>query len=545
MSDDSPVHLSRTRLDAVLFDLDGVVTRTARVHATAWKRLFDGYLRERPPDAGEDHSAFDANLDYRRHVDGKPRIDGVRDFLAARGITLPTGEPDDPPDRETLHGLGNRKNRLFRDALRTEGLELFECAVDLLRRLRAAGFRTAVVTASKNCGLILDTAGIADLFGARIDGVEAERLGLAGKPAPDPFLAAAGRLGCEPERCAVLEDAVAGVQAGRAGGFGLVIGVDRGDQQQALAEAGADLVLGDLCGLGIDAADDAPPLDAPKGIIEQLAGRLADRRPALFLDYDGTLTPIVARPEDAKLGEPMRAALRAAAAVLPVAIISGRDLDDVRALVGLDSLVYAGSHGFDIQGPNLRLELPEGVDALDDLARAAEQLAARLADVAGSQLERKRFAIAVHYRRVADTDVARVEQAVAEVARRLPALRRTGGKKVFELRPDIDWDKGRAVQWLLARTGLDGPDVLPIYIGDDETDEDAFRLLAAQSGIGILVAAQPQPSSAAFRLPDTDAVRVLLERLAEVERPQTKGNPSRTATAEAAHPEPGPPRHSR
>jgi len=207
--------------------------------------------------------------------------------------------------------------------------------------------------------------------------------------------------------------------------------------------------------------------------------------------------------------------------VMPVAFVSGRDLDDVQRLVALDDLIYAGSHGFDIRGPDLCLELPEGVDALEDLDEAASRLDEQLADVAGALVERKRFAIAVHYRRVADSDVARVDEAVAETARMLPALRRTGGKKVFELRPAIDWNKGRAVLWLLAQLGLDGPDVLPIYVGDDDTDEDAFRALAERGGIGVLVAAAPRLSSAAFRLPDTEAVGAFIGHLTESERLDT------------------------
>jgi alpha,alpha-trehalase len=515
--------LSRTRLDGVLFDLDGVVTRTAKVHAAAWKAMFDAYLRERPARAGEDRNPFDVERDYRRYVDGKPRIKGVKHFLAARGIDLPTGEPDDAPERETLWGLGNRKNALFRDALAEQGVEVYGCAVALLQRLRATGFRVAVVTASKNCDLILSEAGIADLFEARVDGVEAERLGLAGKPDPDTFLEAAARLHCEPARTAVLEDAIAGVRAARRGDFGLVIGVDRDGVPEALEEAGAHLVVSDLCGLGIDAETRAasgigPPLLGDPTLVSR---RLVERRPALFLDYDGTLTPIVERPEEARLTEAMRGSLRAAAAAMPVAIISGRDRADVRELVGLDELIYAGSHGFDIRGPDIELELPEGVDALEDLAQAADQLRQRLSNIDGAQVERKRFAIAVHYRRVADADVERVEQAVATTAQGLPALRRTGGKKIFELRPDIDWDKGRAVRWLLGQLGLDGPDVLPLYIGDDDTDEDAFRALAERGGIGILVAAAAQPSVAAFRLPDTEAVRALLDHLTASERSGT------------------------
>ncbi|MGD2019625.1 MAG: trehalose-phosphatase [Thiohalocapsa sp.] len=515
MPETAPVTFSRTRLDAVLFDLDGVVTRTARVHAAAWKAMFDAYLRERPPHEGEDHSPFDEQRDYRRYVDGRPRVKGVKHFLAARGVDLPEGNPNDPPERETLWGLGNRKNERFRQALGERGVERYDCAVDLLHRLREAGFRTAVVTASKNCDLILKEAGLADLFNARVDGVEAARLELAGKPDPDTFLEAAARLHCDPARTAVLEDAVAGVRAGRRGNFGLVVGVDRSGQADALADAGADRVVADLCAVTVtaDAIEPPPLLDDPGPLLR----RLADRRPALFLDYDGTLTPIVERPEDALLSPDMRAALRAAAEAMPLAIISGRDLDDVQALVDLPKITYAGSHGFDIRGPDIALEQPDGVDALDDLAQAAETLQARLAHIPGAQVERKRFAVAVHYRRVATELASQVEDAVAAVAERSTRLRRTGGKKIYELRPDIDWDKGRAVTWLIGELGLDGPDVLPIYIGDDETDEDAFRALAGRGGIGLLVADGEQASAAAWRLSDPDAVGELLRALTAAE----------------------------
>lgn len=513
---DPELTLSRERLDAVIFDLDGVVTRTADVHAAAWKGLFDTFLSERQAQPSEDLSPFDRDRDYRRYVDGRPRYQGVKHFLAARHIELPMGKPDDPPGQETVCGLGNLKNRLFRAILEEKGVEVYGCAVALVRRLRRAGFRTAVVSASKNCALILERAGLNDLFDARVDGIEAERLDLDGKPDPDTFLEAAHRLGVEPGRTAVLEDAIAGVTAGSRGHFGLVIGVDRDGQTQALSEAGADRVFRDLCQIeveGVAAEEPSPPLLANP---TRVSSRLEDKRPALFLDYDGTLTPIVERPEDARLSEDMRRTLRDAARTMPVAVISGRDLEDVRTLVGIPEIVYAGSHGFDIRGPDLRLELPEGVDALDDLDRAAEALAERLDAIPGARLERKRFAIAVHFRQVMERDVERVEAAVEAVHGRFEQLRRTGGKKVFELRPDIDWDKGRAVRWLLAELGLDSPDVLPIYIGDDLTDEDAFEALRGR-GVGILVAERPQLSAADYRLNDTDQVAALLRHLVDTE----------------------------
>jgi alpha,alpha-trehalase len=507
--------ITRKQIEAVLFDLDGVVSRTAEVHAAAWKQLFDGFLSELSPHAAEDASPFDAERDYRRYVDGKPRQMGVKDFLTARGIELPIGEPDDPPERDTIHGLGNRKDQLFREAIRNRGVEVDDCTVALIRRLRAAGIRNAVVTASRNCDLVLEQAGIADLFDVQVDGNTAQDSDLAGKPEADTFLEAARRLGVAPERACVIEDAIAGVIAGERGHFGLVIGVDRAGQREALLEHGADLVFENLCGIAVadlDSEDTPPELND----IQDLAQRLNEKRPALFLDYDGTLTPIVERPEDATLSGEMRQVLQQAARVMPVAIVSGRDLVDVRRMVDIDTLVYAGSHGFQIQGQGLDLELPEGLDALDDLDEAERLLTPALRGIPGARLERKRFALAVHDRQVGDDDRAQVRRAVESIHARVPRLRLTGGKRIHEFRPDIDWDKGRAIRWLLAELDLDAADVLPIYIGDDETDEDAFRALRRQ-GLGILVADRPQPSAAHYRVRDPDAVAALLRALVAAE----------------------------
>lgn len=237
-------HVADVRdLAAVVFDLDGVITRTAGIHFAAWKALFDDFLARRA--GGGDHVPFGRG-DYARYVDGRPRYDGVRTFLAARGIGLPDGTPDDPPGDDTVCALGNRKNALFREALRHQGAEVFPGSRRLLQALRPAGLRSALVSSSKNGRDVLAAAGLADAFDVVIDGNDAVRHGLCGKPHPDTFLHAAHLLGLPPQRCAVVEDAVAGVQAGRAGGFGLVIGVDRGAGRRSLAEAGADLVVNDL-----------------------------------------------------------------------------------------------------------------------------------------------------------------------------------------------------------------------------------------------------------------------------------------------------------
>jgi beta-phosphoglucomutase family hydrolase len=236
-------------IQACLFDLDGVLTKTAVVHAAAWKQMFDDYLRERSEREGEDLVPFDPTADYNEYVDGKPRYDGVRSFLGSRGIELPEGDDDDPPGAETVRGLGNRKNDLVLKLIRAHGVEAYEGSVRYLEAARDAGLRRAVVSSSANCRDVLDAAGIEHFFEVRVDGLVAEREGLKGKPAPDTFLAAARELGLGPNQAAVFEDALAGVEAGRAGKFACVVGVDRVGHADALREHGADVVVQDLAEL--------------------------------------------------------------------------------------------------------------------------------------------------------------------------------------------------------------------------------------------------------------------------------------------------------
>ncbi|MER5462387.1 beta-phosphoglucomutase family hydrolase [Streptomyces sp. NPDC002668] len=232
-----------------LFDLDGVLTRTAKVHAAAWKEMFDDYLRRRAEREGVPFEPFDAVHDYDEYVDGRPREDGVRTFLASRGIRLPEGAPDDGPDKETVNGLGTRKNALVLRKIREEGVEAYEGSVAYVSAARDAGLRRAVVSSSANCRDVLAAAGIEDLFEERIDGIVAREQRLRGKPQPDTYLAAARALGAEPGAAAVFEDALAGVEAGRAGEFGLVVGIDRTGQAAELRRHGADIVVNDLAEL--------------------------------------------------------------------------------------------------------------------------------------------------------------------------------------------------------------------------------------------------------------------------------------------------------
>lgn len=497
-----PVAIDPRYHDAVLFDLDGVITDTASLHEAAWAELFAGY----------DFTP----ADYRHFIDGKPRYDGVRDFLASRGIELPWGSPADDGD-DTVCGLGNRKQRLYLAKI-ADGVPTFASTVALARRLAELGIGIAVYSASRNCQAVLDAAGIGDLFTVRVDGVLADQLGLPGKPDPAMLLETARRLGARPGRCVVVEDAEAGVAAGRAGGFGLVIGVDRtGTARPDLLRHGADTVIGDLADVTVRAIDrrmSALP-DALRSF-GLVAGVVSARRPALFFDFDGTLSDIVDDPAAATLVPGADKALQSLAALYPVAVLSGRDLADIRTRIGIPGLWYAGSHGFEMVGPDgSHHENEVAATAVPLLAQAADELGAELATVAGVAVEHKRFAVAVHYRNAAPEAAGSVTAAVHRAGARL-GLKVTAGRKVAELRPNLDWDKGKTLEWIADRIAGQEP-LLPIYIGDDLTDEDAFDSVL-HDGIGIVVQHNEdgdRSTAARFSLADPDHVREFIERLVD------------------------------
>ncbi|MGB5380047.1 MAG: trehalose-phosphatase [Acidimicrobiia bacterium] len=509
-------------IDAVVFDLDGVITRSESVHHVSWEQLFNEYLEGRSARLQEPFEPFQPS-DYLEFVDGKPRYDGVASFLESRDISLPWGSAEDSEEAETVCGLGNRKNRYFLQRLETHGIEAYDTSVAFVRELQRQGIETALISSSCNVDEVLGAADLLDLFTVRVDGIVADELGIPGKPDPAVFVEAASRVGAEPANAAIVEDAQSGVEAGKAGGFRIVIGVDRGDQADELRAAGATLVVSDLGELSVKAVPPVPRANLPSaadhfGEIESLLGA---RKPAVFLDYDGVLTPIVEHPDLAVLSDETRAVLTDLASVATVAVVSGRDVADVRGKVQVPGIYYAGSHGFDIISPSGEPVIDERLDRfttyLAPLDAATEQLEDRLRDVPGAQVERKRFAIAVHYRRVADTNYALVEKAVRDTAPTVPSLRVATGKKIFEFRPDFDWDKGRAMRWLLGELGLDREMVTPVYLGDDTTDEDAFRVIRKR-GVGVVVGREGEPSLARFALEDTGEVTEFLARIAEAQK---------------------------
>ena len=303
-------HIDAPDIDAVIFDLDGVITKTEVVHYAAWEQLFNEYLDERSSHTAETHEPFTLS-DYLAYVDGKPRYDGVASFLTSRDIELDWGSAEDAPEAATVCGLGNRKNGLFLDRLEEDGVEAYGTSVSLVRELQRQGIGTALISASRNVTEVLAAADLSDLFPVIVDGVVADELGLPGKPDPAVFLEAAARLDALPSRSAIVEDALSGAEAGRAGEFHTVIGVDRGDHADALSAAGATVVVADLGEIDVVpvAPVDRTALPSALKHIDAIENTIDDADVVVFFDYDGVLSPIVSHPDLAVLSDETRAVL--------------------------------------------------------------------------------------------------------------------------------------------------------------------------------------------------------------------------------------------
>ncbi len=534
----------------VIFDLDGVVTQTATIHARSWKIVFDDYLRLRAKRNGEPFQEFTYQDDYLTYVDGKPRYKGVQNFLASRNIHLPFGDPADPPDKETICGIGNKKNQLFDKLLQEEGAEVFESTIALIKDLKNNGIRVGVASSSKNCRAVLKSVQLEDLFETIVDGIVSQELNLKGKPEGDIFLTAAKNLGSFPEDSVVVEDAASGVEAGRNGGFGLVLGVARENNEKELTKYGADLVVSDLAEININLINDwflrkpksfflcfdnltqAPPIFRPEHLrgeniylnpFYQRTGKsvIADNpKLTFFLDYDGTLTPIVASPELAILAPDMKRIVENLAEIHTVAIVSGRLREDVQNLVGIKGIFYAGSHGFDIEGPGGFKMIHKAAEKTIPLISAIiEQLKERLGHINGILIEEKKFSVAVHYRKVLNiTDLQFIEKVVKEMVQEHNEMRILLGKKVFEILPNIDWDKGKAVKWIMNALNIPWQPTTVFYLGDDTTDEYAFRTVITR-GTALIVSDDPEIiSTADFQLQSTVEVKEFFEQVMEISK---------------------------
>lgn len=491
---------------AVIADMDSVLTRMTSLHERAWQRTFDDYLQERNQKTGEQHTEF-SHSDYRQYLDGELRYQGAAKFLASRHIELPSGEPGDSPSAESICGLGNRKERVLMELLEREGVAVFEDALSSLRRWRLGGLKLAAISASCNCRNVLRLIELENYLDVIVDGELARELKMSGKA--DLMLEAARQLEVEPSNTVVLEDTATGIRAGSKSGFGLVIGVNRNHHAAELENAGAYAVVRNLTALRF-------PRRLPSALdsLDVLAARQPGAPLAVFLDFDGTLTPIVDHPGKAAISNAMLETVKSLAAVCTVGIISGRDRKDLESRVGIEGILYAGSHGLDIAGPGYQKSLPEAEAAIPDVDRAEIRLREALEGISGVIIERKRFAVAVHYRNVrSDVGIQQVKRVVDGVLGDTN-LRKRHGKRVLELEPAVDWDKGHAVEWLMETTEIDPNNVLVIYIGDDETDEDVFAALAGK-GVSVRVGEEVSTSLADYRLAEPEDVQVLLQRLEE------------------------------
>ncbi|MBW6487967.1 trehalose-phosphatase [Sulfurimonas sp.] len=489
--------INRSLYDAVIFDLDGVVTKTQELHAKAWKKTFDDFLKERA--RGTSFIPFDISKDYLKYVDGKSREDGIKSFLASRDIK----------DTECVEILGDAKNSYFLELV-SKGVETYESSVELLLKLNNLGFLTAVVSSSKNCTSILQLAKINLYFNVTVDGFDLQNLDLKGKPEPDLFLEAAKRLRVKPSRSIVIEDAVAGVKAGKRGEFAKVIGVNRGRHSKELKKAGADLVIEDLAEIDIEA--NTTQLPSALQSFKKIENKFKDKEVILFFDYDGTLTPIVSHPKDANLSVEMKNILTKLSNQCSLSIISGRGLNDIKSRVGIKGICYSGSHGYEIEGPSIKMEYQPALEFVALFDKLEVELNETVSGVKGVLVERKKFSIALHYRNVANKDIAVVEKAADDALKKYPKIRKSYGKKLYELQPDLEWNKGKAVEWLIEALHIEKKGSKIFYIGDDITDEDAFNAIKTY-GIGILVGNEARTTSAQYKLKDTQQTLKFLEIL--------------------------------
>jgi alpha,alpha-trehalase len=511
-----PVVIDPRYHDAVIFQVDGVLADAAAVQHRAWASVFDDYLERRPAYGGEDHSPV-TDDDYRQLVDGKPRPEGVADFLASRGISLPGGVPSDTGDG-TIYGLVNRQKRLYADLL--DGvLPPFGAMVALMRNLLGIDVAAMAVHASSPGRQLSKVAGVDSLLDVEIGGTAAEWLGIADNPwpavAPETtnILDAARELGVRPHRTVVVGDSEAGLSAGCDAGFALVIGVDSSERADGVIQWGADVVVADLADIAVRTGDKRIS-EIPNALqsYAQLAGIAIGRKSALFLNYDVALSRVASNSDTVALVDGAAQALKSLAGLFPIVVVSGRELAEIRDLVGIPGIWYAGSHGFELAGPDgSHREYEAGTVAVPALAGAAAALRGALEQIPGVRIVHTRFAVEVHYRDVASERVGEIVATTRRLGQR-NRLRIATGPTRIELRPQVDCGKGTMLAWI--QSHIDGSNsAVPIYIGGDISDEDAFEAVQL-GGIGIAVRQEEdgdRRTAARFVLDGPDQVREVLE----------------------------------
>jgi alpha,alpha-trehalase len=499
---------------AVILDLDGVITDTAQLHTRAWKKIFDSFLFEYSKNKGIPFLPMDQDSDYRKYIDGRPRYDGARAFLESRNINIPFGSPEDTASALTVCGLGNLKNQIYISLLHEHGPAVYDDTINAIIKWRLENKKIAVISASKNCRQVLAIAQITDLFDEITDGNDSVEYNLKGKPAPDIFLFASEKLGIEPHNAIIIEDSSAGVKAGKDGGFEFTIGISRTGTTGLLFQNGADMVVSSLLDIpNLNNLKKTTITHIPSAIehFEIISSNIYNKNLLLLLDYDGTLAPIASSPKLALLSDTMLEAIRLLTHFAKVAIISGRDLGDIKTMINLDSIYYSGSHGFVIEGPNIsRMEPESAIPFLPFIDKAEIIIKNKLSAVPGILIERKRFMIAVHYRNTEDKYILSIIELLQSITNNIKELIISRGKKIFEIRPALNWHKGMAVRWLEERLYGKDEQYYPIYIGDDLTDENAFKAVKGK-GSSILVGYHDAMSYADFHIDNTDQVLLFLK----------------------------------
>lgn len=500
---------------SAIFDMDGVITDTAQIHFKAWKQIFDDYLNKNAETEFAKFEPFKMD-DYIQYVDGMDRIDGIKFFLYSRHI-ISDREKLTPKEESIVKHIAETKNKLFLELLHKEGVSVFPGTLSLIKELKKYNIKTAVISSSKNCQDILTRANVINLFDAIVDGKALQICKLKGKPDPAIFLEAAKRIQAKPSETIIIEDALSGIIAGKAGDFGLIIGIDRQRKWcQLFKQQGADIVVNDLSELKLNVVNQKIKfIYSPDNEIEKLKKKLCNKKIILFCDYDGTLTPIVDRPEFAVLSNEVKDVLYQLSLYCSIVIISGRQLADLESLVAINGIYYAGNHGFEIIGPkHFTTKFELGIDHREDINQAYQQLVKKLKHIDNCLIENKEISLSVHYRLVDENLIAYIEQVLDEVAAGYDRLKKSHGKKVFELRPNIDWNKGKALCFITKELGFNTSDYVTIYLGDDLTDEDAFKVLR-DNDIGILVSETTRQTHANYQLRNTkEAYYFLKEMLA-------------------------------
>ena len=501
------------KLQAIVLEMDVLMVKSALIHKKAWNKLWRELSKKQ-----QLNSQKLTDEEYEKYLKYPAEPGQLRDFLKSKGFPLQYGDPEDSPGKETIWGLINSQKLIYNQILENNP-ELDSKVIESIKTWKNSGIKTAVVSPDKNCGEILKTAGITKLFDTWIDGPVSNSKGLKEKPEGDIYLEALKQLDVQPESSVLIDTSVAGVRAGCKTNFAVVAGLAENGEKKLLSENGADMVFDQFEELNllnnpeIDAwlSDPIPPFQSEYLKIGQ---KIFGKSPVLFLDYDGTLSPIVKRPEDAVISKEMKAVLQKCSTRFTVAAISGRDMDDLKSKINLENLIYAGSHGFRISGPEgLYMEHEKSYEILPRLNKIENNLHQDFKNVKGVQIDRKRYAIAIHFRNANENDIPFIKQKVDEMVKNSPGFKKGEGKKILEIKPDLDWHKGKALLWILEKLQLtDKSKYIPVYIGDDVTDEDAYKAIEKE-GIGIQVGPVEYSTSAKFRLKNVYQVRLFLKEL--------------------------------